>query len=230
MKKKHKKRQRKPWHGVWGREPERGPKADQETWEEIETRFRYNDSPEWLMIDLRHLLRQGVKDLRHLIGDGSQFRGNYLSEPIGERDWRIDRAWTKLCWQFERAVLNGDAKWFTRQANAIKNGGETPRGRFNAKVVRLLYLAVQEHLLEVAMRGTRTERRKLQAALGVLGSPFPAGKFTDAMARHIFDALDKHEKDGKLYVEGCIFGSEKLVMEAIQDIAKRLQVELPKQG
>jgi hypothetical protein len=215
MKKKRKKRQRMPWHGVWGRKPGRGPKADQETWDEIETRFRYNDSPEWLMIELRHL-----------IGDGSKFRGNYLSEPIGERNWRIDRAWRKLCWQFERAVLNGDVKWFTRQANTIENGGETPRGRFNAKVVRLLNLAVQEHLLEVAMRGTRTEQRKLRAALL---SPFPAGKFTDAMATHIYANLKKHEKDGKLYVEDCIFGSEKLVKEAIHDLAERLQVELRKQ-
>jgi hypothetical protein len=66
----------------------------------------------------------------------------------------------------------------------------------------------------------------------------PAGKFTDAMASDIYNALEKREvwiRKGRaelrrLIVEGYQFASKERVMEAIHDIATRLRFELRKQG
>jgi hypothetical protein len=58
----------------------------------------------------------------------------------------------------------------------------------------------------------------------------PAGKFTDAMASDIYNALEIHVlPNGLLLVEGCQFESKERVMEAIHDLARRLQFELKKQ-
>jgi hypothetical protein len=57
-----------------------------------------------------------------------------------------------------------------------------------------------------------------------------AGKFTGAMARDIYNALEKHEKSGVLYVEGCKFESKERVMDAIHDLADQIQFALTKQA
>ena len=130
--------------------------------------------------------------------------------PYDELAW----LWQELCTQSEHAVLNGDADWFERQAKAIKRGGNPQRVQFSAKVV---------HLLELAFWGTQA-KQKVDATLT------PAGKFTGAMANNIFNALEKRElPDGHLLVEGSQFESKGRVMEAIHDLAEKLQFELRKQ-
>jgi hypothetical protein len=90
------------------------------------------------------------------------------------------------------------------------------RVRFSTKVL---------DLLELAMWGTHARTGEDSEDLTLT----PAGKFTDAKASHIYEALDKQEKDGVLVVEGWRFESKEGVMEAIHDIARRLQFELTKQ-
>ena len=93
--------------------------------------------------------------LRQLIGDGSKLPVNRLSlrreatrqaiakgTPYVLLD-EIDALWPDLAAQFERAMLDGDADWFKRQAHAIEHGDERTgqekdRGRFEAEVMRLL--------------------------------------------------------------------------------------------
>src|SRR6266487_16008 len=54
----------------------------------------------------------------------------------------VDSLFQKLVWEFESAVIHGDADWFRCQADAIeRKSGDTPRGRFNAKVSTLLLQA-----------------------------------------------------------------------------------------
>jgi hypothetical protein len=69
----------------------------------------------------------------------------------------------------------------------------------------------------------------------------PAGKFTDAMARNIYDALDKRDLNDRklgarklkrgegLKVEGRPFQSREEVMDAIHDVATKLGFKLRKQ-
>lgn len=84
-------------------------------------------------------------------GDESAWRlaDNYLSarkakwERIGaEKRYvalaEIDWLWNPLSAQFERAVLQGDAHWFERQAKAIEKGGLPPQVQFKTKVIDLL--------------------------------------------------------------------------------------------
>jgi len=108
MKKKRKKRQRRSWHGVWGRKPNcsvlSGIKPDQETCDEIRCRIFWG-SPDWPMVALQNLIK-----------NGSQLPSNYLSapsavrcSPYAQRPAGVYPLWNKLCYEFERAVLNGDA-------------------------------------------------------------------------------------------------------------------------
>jgi hypothetical protein len=58
----------------------------------------------------------------------------------------------------------------------------------------------------------------------------PAGKFTDAMASDIYNALEKHElPNGHLIVEGWQFENQARVRDAIHDLAKRIGFTLRKQ-
>jgi hypothetical protein len=172
--------------------------------------------------------------LRRLVGDGSNLADNYLS--ARKVQWQaaiakavvkhsnvmlseIDKLWNEWSAQCERALLNGDADWFERQADAIRwTDTRTPtqkqRAHFNAKVVRLLEHATwSTH----ARQGEHSEDLTLT----------PAGKFTDAMASDIYNALEKRElPNGHLLVEGCRFGDKGRVMEAIHDIERQLQFAL----
>lgn len=150
---------------------------------------------------------------------------------IGGEDGRWPKVltfWRRLAADFERAVLNGDAGWFGRQWKALGHVQSQEKIRFNAKVV---------YLFEQAMWGTHA-RQGVKCTMpdgGVIMEGIedltltPAGKFTDAMASHIWNALEKHRKDGQLYVEGCKFENKERVMEAIHDLATQLQFELKKQ-
>jgi hypothetical protein len=193
-----------------GRKPNRavlsGIKPDKETWEEIRCRIIYG-SNEWPMVALRQLI---ATDQRQKIAPFMR----------------------KLIADLERAVLNGDADWFRRQANATEKGGSPQRKQFNAKVVLLL-----EHAME------KTHSRPV-SDLGWIGNEaltlMPAGMFTDQMASDIYDALEKHpwrtlvngrwiEDKRQVVVEGFRFENKERVMDAIHDLAKRLQFELKKQ-
>jgi hypothetical protein len=118
-----------------GRPPSLLAKPEDAQWDEIPNRFIYG-STKWRIIKLRQL-----------IGDCSQMPDNYLSARKAE--WQriaaekryvqldeIDSLWNAWSTQCERAVLDGDADWFERQAKAIRKGGLPPeRARFYAKVV-----------------------------------------------------------------------------------------------
>lgn len=128
-------------------------------------------------------------------------------------------AWRTLQTRFERAVLDGDPDWFTRQAKALRSVQSQEKIQFNAEVV---------HLLELRMWGTNA----IPLALGVEEPDLtltPAAKFTDATASDIYKALRKEEKKGVLYVEGCPFESKEDAMDGIRKLAKKLQFAMKKQ-
>jgi hypothetical protein len=238
MKNKRKKRQRRPWHGVWGRKPKRaaqsGIKPDEEIFDEIRGRLLYG--PEWRMVALQSLIPK----------DRSQLHSNYLSaprdtrcSPYTEQHPGVFQLWKDLCFEFERAVVNGDADWFERQAKAIKKGGLQQRARFNEKVVHLFDTAMCEPWRPL----TDAERKALPEAFSNLRrvpqvvTLTPAGKSTDATASKIYDALEKRSvwiKKGRgevehIIAEGYQFESKKRVMDAIRELAKLLRFTIKKQ-
>jgi len=213
-----KKRGRKPNRAVLS-----GIKPERETWNEIRNRIKYGSS-DWRIIKLRQL-----------IGDGSKLPDNYFSLRRGQRLVAlaknlfaklddVDGLWNAFNAQFERAVLDGDADWFKRQARAIEKGGLPQRAQFNAKVV---------DLLEQAMWDTHTpkgEKRGLpwEGIDDLRVTPFQ--KFTDTKAGDIYQALKKRKMpDGCLLVEGTLFDTKERVMEAIHRLADRLYFALRKQ-
>ncbi len=205
-----------------------GIEPERETWSDIRNRIIY-DSAEWPLMALRHL-----------IGDGSTLPDNFLSADYLSIDThdlqrqekalrqKIAMFWRPLRARFERAVLNGDADWFKRQSQAVSSKQSQEKIQFNAKVV---------HLLEMAMWSTHAThgvKHKLPDGETIMEgiedlTLTPAGKFTDAMASDIYDALEKDKKDGVLYVGGCPFTSKESAMEAIHDLAKKLKFALRKQ-
>ena len=100
------------------------------------------------MICLRALISEHEKQL------GSRLADNYLSERAAAKAETarlrryvllddIDALWRDKVAGFERAVLDGDAAWFERQAKAISSGdtrSETDKARdaFEAAVAREL--------------------------------------------------------------------------------------------
>jgi hypothetical protein len=182
MKKKRKKKSSR------GRKPNRavlsGIKPEQETLDQIIWRIIWG-SPEWAIV----ALRQSIKN-------GSQLKDNLF--------------WNRLYTEFERAVLNGDADWFRRQANAIEKGGSPQRAQFNAKVVYLFGHAMWGTLGQpenwrpltdaerkafpnlpprVPIVVTLTPAGKFRDVVSLT----PAGKLTNATARDIYNALDVRE-------------------------------------
>jgi hypothetical protein len=242
------KRGRKKGTGVLsGIDPQR------ESWTDIRNRIIY-DSTEWPLVALGNFLRQASERLPDnflSIEEAKYERAMqaYLTELKAIREkygkkrkelstarhrkqpkelWQASEsmrhkqplplvldAWRTLRTRFERAVMDGDAKWFCNQAKALNAKQSQEKIQFNAKVVQLLETAmgVTESLFRDSPDFTLT----------------PAGKFTNAMANDIWDALRKEEKDGVLYVEGCKSESKEDVMEAIHDLARKLQFELRKQ-
>jgi hypothetical protein len=175
-----------------GRQPNRavlsGIKPDQETWDEIRCRI-YWGSTEWPMVALQNLIE-----------NGSQLPSNYLSapsdvrsSPYAQRPAGVYPLWNRLCYEFERAVLNGDFDWFRRQANAVAKGGLPQRAQFNAKVVLLLEQAWSETLgrPENWRPLTDVEREAFPNLPRVpeVVTLTPGGKFTDATASHIWKAV-----------------------------------------
>ncbi|MDQ3253839.1 MAG: hypothetical protein M3R15_08025 [Acidobacteriota bacterium] len=119
---------------------------------------------EWKMIRLRQLItecRHLTEQVQKLSKDGwsaadERLVENYVEARLAE----INTLWRDLSEQFERAVLNGDAEWFERQAKAIISGDrrsdtQKARGRFEAAVAKEL---------EFAFFGTRPEHQKRNSA------------------------------------------------------------------
>jgi hypothetical protein len=148
-----------------------------------------------------------------------------LKLPNSDVSTRRDEVEARWLWhegraQCERAVLDGDADWFRRQAKAIRIGGLPQLAQFNAKVVHLLKMA----MFETHLQGDNRESFVVDA------TATPAGKFTDAMASDIYNALEKRTlESGYLLVERCQFESKARVREAIHGLAKQLQFTLRKQ-
>jgi len=167
-----------------------------------------HDSREWRMVLLRAC-----------IGDGSKLPDNYLSARAeanraalaamtpGKRYLllhKIDSLWRDVRAQFERAVLDGNADWFRRQADAVERKSEdTPRGRFEANVVTLV----------------------LQAA--ILNA-----KGNGVTASDIYDVLDKKDSqtDKQLHgvlVEGLQRENRNRCIQEIHELARLIGLPLP---
>jgi hypothetical protein len=179
-----------------------GIKPRSQTWSDIRNTIIYG-SAEWKMLVLQELASAPKLTLQ-------------------DQDGRtIEILKENLVAQFERAVLNRDAGWFERQAKAIRwndrrTKSQKERAAFNRKVILLF---------EQAMWGTYVREGNREDLMFA-----PAGKFTDAMASDIYKALEKRElPNGHLIVKGCRFENKERTMEAIHDLAKRLQFALRKQ-
>jgi hypothetical protein len=176
-----------------GRKPNRailsGTKPHQETFDEIRCRFIYG-SAEWAMVALQNL-----------INNGSQLPSNYLSAPsdvhcasYAQRPAGVFPLWNKLCYEFEQAVLNGDADWFRRQANAIEKGGSPQRAQFYEKVVPLLDRAWGETQGRPENWRPLTDAEReayptLPPRVPHVVTFTPAGKLTDKTASDIWKAV-----------------------------------------
>ena len=161
-----KKRGRKPNRAVLSGIPE------DETWDEIRCRFIYG-SNEWPIVAVRHLIATNQRQ-------------------------KIAPFMRKLIADCERAALEGDADWFTRQANAIEKGGRAgKRARFYELLIRLFDIAVcatqgqpeKWRPLTNAEREAYPNLRRVPLRLPHVVTLTPAGKFTDAMASHIWKAV-----------------------------------------
>ncbi len=206
--------------GSGGRKPNSGVLSGifkSEEWSDIRSRVIYG-SAEWRIVRLREL-----------IGDGSRSADNNLSSRRADLNARagreeIDVLWDEWSAECERAVLDGDADWFARQAKAITKGGLPQRAQFNAKVVELLELAFWRTWAKQRAQQERKGRHMHSPTLT------PAGKRTDLMASDIWHALEKRElPDGRLLVESWNVESKERVMEAIHDLAKSLRFKPRKQ-
>jgi hypothetical protein len=112
-----------------------------------------------IIVRLRQLIEQEIADLVKLTGKpDSKLPSNYFSfrseatrQAIATGRTRyvrldeIDALWNAWSAQCERALLEGDADWFKRQAHAMERGDrrtdqEKDRGRFEAEVARLLII------------------------------------------------------------------------------------------
>src|SRR5262249_13284212 len=111
-----------------------GIKPQHETWTDIRERVGH-DSAEWRLLKLRELM-----------GDSARLPDNYLSAdypatPLKEeRELRqqLNFLWKPFVAQCERAVLDGDAGWFERQARALNLLKQPGHARFVSAVIRAL--------------------------------------------------------------------------------------------
>jgi len=137
----------------------------------------FHGGPDGRTVRLRQLISEEIARLREWVikekVNPSKLPDNYLSARKAQlqaaaakeryvlRD-EIDSLWNAWSAQCERALLDGDADWFKRQAHAIEHGdrrteAEKDRCRFEAEVVRLLTVeCVPERL--ILSQDTRTAR------------------------------------------------------------------------
>jgi hypothetical protein len=188
-----------------------GIQPEREEWSDIRNRIIYG-SAEWRLVALRTLV--GGLNL-----PDNFLSKNYLSTDTKELQEqekalrnKIASFWRPLCAQLERAVLNGDADWFARQAKAIAKGGLPQRVQFNAKVL---------YLLETEMWATHIRKGDNREDLTLT----PAGKFIDATAGQIYDSLDtvecpKEKQPHGITVELSYFENRERCCAAIRKLAE----------
>jgi len=230
-----------------GRKPNRAVLSgipEEETWDEIRCRMIYG-SNEWPIVAVRHLIATNQRQ-------------------------KIAPFMRKLLADCERAALNGDWDWFARQAKAIEKGGRAgKRARFYELVIRLFDIAVcatqgraeNWRPLSNAEREAYPNLRRVPLRVPHVVTLTPAGKFTDAMASHIWKAVvdvalkepetrsvieqqlaaaesygltkgwrnKKRQTIEQIVAEIYGFKTKEGAMDAIHDLATRLQVELKKQ-
>ena len=235
MKKKRKKqsnRERKPNRAVLS-----GIKPDQETCDEIRCRIIWGSS-EWPMVALQNLIK-----------NGSPLPSNYLSapsdvrcSPYAQRPPGVYPLWNRLCFEFERAVLNADSYWFRRQADAIEKGGlprrAQLRAQFNDKVVLLLEQAMSKtqgrpknwRPLSHAEREALPEASANLQRVPQVITLTPAGKFTDETASDIWKALVDvalEEPETRLLIEQQLAAAERWKLRGGRhnEKQKRLNIE-----
>jgi hypothetical protein len=141
-----------------------GIQPDKETWTDICNRIIY-DSAEWPLVALRSMLGAGLPDNflsieqakceralashvreRHAIGRKYRKTPKKLWHALQTMTHKqpfmtqVMDAWRTLKARFERAVLDGDADWFKRQAESLSHVQSQEKIQFNAAVVRQLEL------------------------------------------------------------------------------------------
>jgi hypothetical protein len=139
------------------------------------------------------------------LNDGDKLPDNLLSARAAENQAKarakgyvlldeIDSLWNTLSAQFERAVLDGDAEWFERQAKAIRwhdsrTESQKERAQFNAEVIRRF---------EGAFWSTRTKQTVKQEdddnAAALANDPAPI-KFTEAMREAAHKEAERKEPE-----------------------------------
>jgi hypothetical protein len=86
----------------------------------------------------------------------------------------------------------------------------------------------QQYLKQNPVADLKSQWRMAETLL--LPKTAPTRRYTDATARHIYEALHKQDVNGVLTVEGWRFSSKEDAMDAIHDLATRLKFALKKQA
>jgi hypothetical protein len=119
-----------------------------ETFTDARSRYAHSHR-EWRIVRLRQLIEQYKGEQAKAIGD-QRLPDNWFShgdKRIGADIFtEIDSLWRDLSAELERAVLNGDANWFERQARAIRGIGSyqrhgSDRAQFEIAVMREIEIA-----------------------------------------------------------------------------------------
>lgn len=228
------------------RKPKSGNKSslDPKRTSSTDSRSRlFYSHPEWKMIRLRALIEENKEQFGSQLPDdclsaraiakrhGSQRQ--YLSARKAANDEtarqkgyvlqdEIDMLWRDKIAGFERAVLDGDYKWFERQAKVIRDGNTLSHVWFEAAVA---------YELEMCCHRTRTkEGRDDDVTLET------AGKRIDYTARQILNRFETETRPDRygqkrFYVRGPAneeYGFERpgRADDVIKKIAKLLGYEL----
>ncbi len=120
--------------------------SQRETAKEIQAKLLHGER-DWRMMRLQELVREHHESDERLPDNHLSARAKANAEIARQKRYvllnEIDALWRDLSAQFERAVLDGDADWFERQAKAIRSRDrrtdiEKARDRFEAAVARQL--------------------------------------------------------------------------------------------
>lgn len=197
--------------------------------------------PEWKMIRLREEIEEHKKQFGSPLPDDclsardtAKAKRQYLSSRKAANDEtarqigyvlqdEIDMLWRTKAAEFERAVLEGDYKWFERQAKAIKGGNTHSHFWFEAAVA---------YRLEMCFWKTRIDEGNDEDV-----TPETAGKRVGYTARQIlnlFETETRKDRYGRerFYVRDHDSGKEYdferagRADDAIKKIAKALGYEL----
>jgi hypothetical protein len=214
---------------------------------EISARL-FHGHPEGKMMLLQALIKEHEKEFgpprlpddylsaRNAANEETARQTRYVMQDV------IDMLWRDKVAGFERAVLDGDFKWFERQAKAIRSGDtrsvlEKARDRFEAAVARELCFHrgnEDDVTLEPASRrqpGKQFKRKHIGVTAQQILHRFECRK--ERRTKKGGQASREEILEGRssttvewLIVEGCRFESERRAREAITRIAELLGYEL----